>query len=277
MYRILFGVGVLTACFAIYKGFSASNPSQIVPSLVFAGLSAASFFTLTIVRPLDSLERNTIFSSWIIGLTNTYWTRIALIDDLQKQQDELKQANDDLLSCAKRAKHDTLGGMKQEKQILEWKEGRRRRAWELQEQGWKQKDIATALGVSKGAVSQWLTRARTQGVEALRRHPAPGRQAKISPEQLALVPAILAKGAEAFGFRGQVWTTGRVAVVMKRELGVSYHPTHWSRLLRTLKHSVQKPGQRASQRDEVAIKRWKDEGWPALKKKPSRKSASSSL
>ena len=166
--------------------------------------------------------------------------------------------------------------MKQDKQILEWKEGRRRRAWELHEQGWKQKDIAAALGVSKGAVSQWLKRARTQGVEALRRHPAPGRQPKVSPEQLAQVPAILAKGAEAFGFRGQVWTTGRVATVMKRELGVSYHPAHWSRLLRSLKHSVQKPVQRASQRDEAAIKRWKDDQWPALKKKPRRKNAPSS-
>jgi transposase len=167
--------------------------------------------------------------------------------------------------------------MKQDNQLLEWKEGRRRRAWELHEQGWKQKDIAAALGVSKGAVSQWLTRARTQGVEALRRHPAPGRQPKVSPEQLAQVPAILAKGAEAFGFGGQVWTTRRVAAVMKRQLGVSYHPAHWSRLLRRLKQSVQKPVQRASQRDEAAIQRWKDEQWPALKKKPSRKSAPSSL
>jgi transposase len=159
--------------------------------------------------------------------------------------------------------------MKQHKQLLEWKEGRRRRAWELHEQGWKQKEIAAALGVSKGAVSQWLTRARTQGVEALPRHPAPGRQPKVSPEQLAQVPAILAKGAEAFGFRGQVWTTGRVAAVMKRELGVSYHPAHWSRLLGSLKQSGQKPVQRASQPDEAASKHWKDEQWPALKKKPT--------
>jgi predicted transcriptional regulator len=45
---------------------------------------------------------------------------------------------------------------------LDWREGRRRRAWELKEAGWKQQDIAVALGVSGGAVSQWLTRARTE-------------------------------------------------------------------------------------------------------------------
>ena len=165
--------------------------------------------------------------------------------------------------------------MKQEKHYLDWKEGRRRRAWELHEQGWKQKDIAAALGVSKGAVSQWLKRAKDQGVEGLCRHPAPGRQPKLSAEQLAQLPHLLAKGAEAYGFRGQVWTTGRVAEVLKREFGVSYHPAHCSRLLRALKHSVQKPVQRASQRDEVAIKRWKDEQWPALKKRPKTNSAPS--
>ena len=59
---------------------------------------------------------------------------------------------------------------------LDWLEGRRRRAWELKQQGWKQQDIAAALGVTKGAVSQWLRRAREGGVEALRRHPPPARR-----------------------------------------------------------------------------------------------------
>jgi predicted transcriptional regulator len=59
--------------------------------------------------------------------------------------------------------------MKHEKQRKDWKEGRRRRGWELKEQGWKQKAIAAALGVTEGAVSQWLKREREGGVEALRR------------------------------------------------------------------------------------------------------------
>jgi transposase len=166
--------------------------------------------------------------------------------------------------------------MRQEKKQIEWKEGRRRRAWELSQQGWKQKDIAAALGVSKGAVSQWLKRAREEGVEALRRHLASGRQPKLSAEERAQLPGVLAQGAEAFGFRGQVWTSGRVAVVIKRLFGVRYHPAHCSRILRALKHSVQKPVQRATQRDEEAIGRWKAERWPALKKKPQPKSEPSS-
>src|SRR5256886_16453567 len=92
-----------------------------------------------------------------------------------------------------------------------WREERRMQAWKLHEQGWKQKDIAAALGVTEGAVSQWFKKAKEQGEQALRHQPSPGATPKLSPEQRAQLPALLAKGAEAFGFRGQVWTTERVA------------------------------------------------------------------
>jgi hypothetical protein len=36
----------------------------------------------------------------------------------------------------------------------DWREERRLRAWAFKQQGWKQQDIVTALGVSAGAVSQ---------------------------------------------------------------------------------------------------------------------------
>jgi predicted transcriptional regulator len=53
-------------------------------------------------------------------------------------------------------------------QAKDWREGRRLRAFELKEQGWKQTEIADALGVTEGAVSQWMKRAREEGVQALR-------------------------------------------------------------------------------------------------------------
>lgn len=159
---------------------------------------------------------------------------------------------------------------------LDWLEGRRRRAWELKQQGWQQKDIAVALGVTPGAVSQWLRRAREGGVEALRRHPAKGPTPKLTAEQLAQLPSLLESGAEAYGYRGQVWTTKRVAEVIWRTFGVRYHPAHVSRLLRAVHLSVQQPIERATQRDEEAIAAWQTEAWPALKKRPPRKSGPSS-
>ena len=156
------------------------------------------------------------------------------------------------------------------------KEWRRLRAWELHEQGWTGRAIAAALGVTPGAVSQWLKRAREQGVAALRRRPPPGATPKLTAEQRAQVPALLARGAEAFGFIGDVWTTKRVAAVIKREWGVRYHPAHVSRLVRSLGLSLQRPVRRASQRNEAAIAAWEQAHRPALAAKPGRRGARSS-
>jgi len=52
--------------------------------------------------------------------------------------------------------------------LTNWKEARRLQAWHLKPQGWPQRRIAKAFGVSEGAVSQWVTRARAGGPESLR-------------------------------------------------------------------------------------------------------------
>src|SRR5215207_5976828 len=149
-----------------------------------------------------------------------------------------------------------------------WREGRRLRAFELKERGWKQSEIAEALGVTEGAVSQWMKRAREQGAQALRHKPPPGAPSRLSDEQRARLPELLAQGAEAHGFRGEVWTCERVAVLIRREFGVSYHPAHVSRVVQTLGLSLQKPQRRAEQRNEEAIDNWKEKKWPSLKRGP---------
>src|SRR5712691_207959 len=152
----------------------------------------------------------------------------------------------------------------------DWREERRKRAWKLKETGWQQKDIAVALGVSEGAVSQWLKRGRAGGIEALNAHPPTGMTPRLSAEQKAQIPALLARGAEAYGFRGDVWTASRVAKVIEQTFGVRYHGDHVGRLLREAGWSRQQPIERATQRNEEAIKQWSLERWPAIKKKPSR-------
>ncbi len=130
----------------------------------------------------------------------------------------------------------------------EMRQWRRRRAWDLKQQGWKQRETAHALGVSEGAVSQWLKRARTRGVEALTAKPRKGAPSKLTQEQKEEVRRLLSIGAEANGYPGQVWTTSRVADLIQQHLGVRYHPATMSDLLRELGWSQQKPIERARQR-----------------------------
>jgi transposase len=155
----------------------------------------------------------------------------------------------------------------------DWREARRERAWDLKQKGWKQKDIAEALGVSAGAVSQWLKRAEEKGPEALRRQPRKGAVPRLSSAQMAHLRDLLTRGAEACGFQGEVWTQPRVAALIQAKFGVTYHPAHVGRLLKRLGWSRQQPVVRASQRDEAAIERWRSATWETLKKKPSGKDA----
>lgn len=99
-------------------------------------------------------------------------------------------------------------------------EARRFRAWELVQQGWKQTDAAEALGVTPGAVSRWVARARQGGTQALRRRKPPGGPRKLGDAQLTQLPELLNRGPLAFGFSGEIWTRGRIAQVIEREFGV---------------------------------------------------------
>ena len=153
-------------------------------------------------------------------------------------------------------------------QASDWREGRRLRAWELHKQGWAQQQIADALGVTQGSVSKWLARAHTHGVSALRRNKAGGPRPRLTTDQRAQLATLLTQGAEAFGFRGAVWTRGRVAALIKRTFGVSYDVSHVGRILKALRFSRQQPIRRARQRNEQAIAEWRERDAPALKKKP---------
>jgi|SRR5882724_1649432 len=148
-----------------------------------------------------------------------------------------------------------------------WKEACRKRAFELTQHGWKQQEIAEAFAVSPAAVSQWLAQLREHGMEAWRAKPRPTGPIKLTDAQLRLIPELLSHGAEAYGFRGEVWTCARVATVIWEEFGVSYHKAHVSRLLKHLRWTPQLPIERASQRDEAVIKRWRIQVWPELKKR----------
>ena len=147
----------------------------------------------------------------------------------------------------------------------DWREARRDRALALKEAGWSQRRIAEALGVTEAAVSRWIAIARADGPAALQARPRPHGPVKLTRAQLDLLPDFLSHGAEAYGFRGEVWTCARVAQVIRQEFGVTYHKAHVSRLLQALDWTPQKPLLRAAQRNEKAIARWRLEAWPDIK------------
>jgi len=102
-------------------------------------------------------------------------------------------------------------------------EERRMRAAELLERDVIPAEIARQEGVSHQIVSEWRKAWRQGGRDALRSAGRAGRTPKLSGDQLERVRSALLYGAEANGYAADVWTLSRVAEVIERLTGVSYH------------------------------------------------------
>ena len=139
----------------------------------------------------------------------------------------------------------------------------------LCQKGWPQKRVAEALGVTEGAVSQWLR--KTKGLpeheqaEALQVKKSSGRPPAIGPGAGRALAALVERGPEAFGFAGDVWTANRVRVVARRELGLHVGVSTIKKFLHEAGFSVQKPEVTATQKNEKAVTGFRG-GWVNLKK-----------
>jgi len=147
-------------------------------------------------------------------------------------------------------------------------EARRLRAASLLKQGESQAEVARALSVHRQTVYRWAARVRAHGRAALKQAGRAGRKPRLSAAELRRIEQGLKRGPEALGFESGLWTAPRVAKLIEQECGVKYHPGHVWRILRQMGWSCQRPAGRALERDEAAIRRWKQQRWPDLKKKP---------
>jgi len=135
------------------------------------------------------------------------------------------------------------------------------------EQAVRPAEVARQVGVSHQIVSDWRAAWRRSGRDGLRGAGRAGRLPKLRREQLAQVEVELVKGAEANGYPNDLWTLQRVAEVIERVTGVSYHPARvWHILRESLGWSWQRPARRATERNNEAIHKWVHQRWPQLKK-----------
>ena len=88
---------------------------------------------------------------------------------------------------------------------------------------------------------RWLRARRRGGPGALRVRCSPGRPLKLGLSERRRLLRLLLKGAPAHGYRTQLWTTARIAEVIRREFGVQYHRDHVGRLMHSLSWSLRNP------------------------------------
>jgi hypothetical protein len=84
---------------AVYLGLS--DPQSAV-AMVFGGLSVASFLAFFIRQPVQALEENLEFITWLGVAFNTYWTRLMYMQDQDTIQADLQAATADYSNTVER-------------------------------------------------------------------------------------------------------------------------------------------------------------------------------
>ncbi|HIG53234.1 MAG TPA: transposase [Candidatus Latescibacteria bacterium] len=110
----------------------------------------------------------------------------------------------------------------------------RMRAWELKQLGWTQKDIASSLGVSQTAVSNWVRKVRQGGPQSLRTRHSPGAPSRLDGEQQTSLLKLLEDGPTTHGFTQRNWTYFLIADLISQKFSVTYHQSHIPKLLKKL-------------------------------------------
>lgn len=154
-------------------------------------------------------------------------------------------------------------------------EQRRRRAARLFAKGLSAAEVGRRLGVTKQAAHSWKQAWERGGLPALASKGAAGPKFRLNAGQTQKLRQALLAGPAEQGYRTDLWTCERVALLIRDLTGVKYHPGHVWKLLGALGFSCQRPTRRAVERDERAIRRWQRVEWPAIKKKPAASGAPS--
>jgi transposase len=142
-------------------------------------------------------------------------------------------------------------------------ERRRRRIVELVEAGESPSRLARLFGVHETSIHRWRRLARSKA--GLQAKPHPGRPPRLSDDQLAQLETLLLQGAQQHGWSNSLWTVRRVAVLIQRHFGVSFHPEHVRKILQQrLNGTSQKPQRRARERNDQEVERWKDDEFPRI-------------
>jgi transposase len=145
-------------------------------------------------------------------------------------------------------------------------EARRFQAARMFGRGASQARVARELAVSRMTAHRWYHAWRRKGRRALKAAGRAGRKPRLTRPQWVQLEAALRQGPGAHGFATNLWTLPRIAAVIARRTGVRYHPAHVWRLLQGLGWSLQRPARQARERDEAAIRHWRRQRWPQVKK-----------
>jgi transposase len=145
----------------------------------------------------------------------------------------------------------------------------RKRAVQAVLDGMTQAEAARVFRVHPNAVNRWVKRYREGGWDGLserRRGRRAGEQAALSErQQQEVITLVRETTPDQLGLAGFLWTRDAVAELIGQRHGVCLARTTVGGYLRGWGFSPQKPQHRALEQNPVAVARWLEEEFPAIR------------
>jgi len=132
----------------------------------------------------------------------------------------------------------------------------RSRAVQARERGIGVTHVAQVYGVHRATLHRWLARYAVEGVQGLARRPGSGRPRKLTELGETDLRRLVLQPASAFGYETDLWTVGRLQVVLEEYLGTDLSKDTVWRRLREAGLTYQKPERHYWEADEDARQEW---------------------
>ena len=131
--------------------------------------------------------------------------------------------------------------------------------------------VIHSLGLCRTSIYPWLRNFKAGGATALKKRVARGRDPRLNERQAFQVRKwILGKDPRQYGYDYGLWTRTIVKALIREQFSISIGLTAVGRLLARMNITPQKPLRRAYERDPKAITEWKENLFPALKRRAKR-------
>jgi transposase len=144
----------------------------------------------------------------------------------------------------------------------------RRQAMRLIEAHKTQTEIAELLGVARTTINRWLKRYKKDGWAALhkrKRGRAVDTARRLNREQeKEIQKTIVDHTPDQLKMTFALWSRHAVQQLIKDKYGVSYTLQGVGRLLKDWGFTPQRPAKRAIERNDEAVRKWKEEDYPQL-------------
>ena len=129
------------------------------------------------------------------------------------------------------------------------------------------KAVTESYGLGKKTIFVWLKTAREKGLDALAPKPRPGRGRSLSEFEAQEVKRwVLSGDPRQYGFDFGLWTRQIVADLILEHFNIEVSVSTVGNLLHRMGLTPQKPLRRAYERDDEAIREWKEKTYPKIKK-----------